>query len=583
MRADESSAHWLWRVLRWPLVGLTAVASFVLGRIGFDIALSGQGAEFSNADLTYLSFQLFTLESGSYVLGELPWQLHVARVVAPLTTATALAAGLAAVFRYELEEFRLRRQKGHVVVAGLGRRGSVLAKKLRMAGHRVVGIDRDIDEARIAGLRRLQIPVIQGDARQSETLRRARIDRAAHLIAVTDADDANADIALRAGAEGSNGRSRPLMCHAHIRDPELCVLLREEELAGGAHPEFRLDFFNVYDQAVRAWQSERSPIPDRGTPNVVVAGLNALGQSVVVETARRWRAVAQPGQRMHITALDRDAEELVAQLRRSYPQLEHVAEIEPVDVKVSGLVPGDVPVEPPPTAVYVCLDDDSTSLQTALQIRHALDARSVPVVAQLTDSLGLAGLLERSGTHEILPLYLFDVAMSPEVLLGGSYEVLARQIHSRYVDEHLADGDTVAGNPSMMDWADLPATLRESNRDQAAHIGTKLAAIGCDIAPLADWGAESFEFSGAELEMLAELEHERWVDQRTREGWTLGEKDLSRNRSPHLVPWRQLDDETREWDRRAVRHIPKLLASAGYQIVRRPDRPGSARIPARRT
>jgi hypothetical protein len=191
-------------------------------------------------------------------------------------------------------------------------------------------------------------------------------------------------------------------------------------------------------------------------------------------------------------------------------------------------------------------------------------------VVRLSQSKGLSGLLERSGNDQILPLYLLEESMNPELLLGGTYEVLAREIHALYVEEQSELGVDASTNDSMVPWEDLPESLKESNRDQSAHIGTKLRAIGCDIAPLSDWDAKEFTFTPAELEMLAELEHERWMEQRLREGWTLGEKDVANSRSPHLVPWRELSDEMREWDRRAVRHIPDLLAGAGYQIVRKP-------------
>ena len=94
-------------------------------------------------------------------------------------------------------------------------------------------------------------------------------------------------------------------------------------------------------------------------------------------------------------------------------------------------------------------------------------------------------------------------------------------------------------------WEELSETLRNSNRDQAADIVSKLRAISCDIAP-AENGRVSVEFSSEEIERLAELEHERWEAERRLDGWTLGPtKDPVAKRSPYLVPWEDLSQEVR--------------------------------------
>jgi hypothetical protein len=122
----------------------------------------------------------------------------------------------------------------------------------------------------------------------------------------------------------------------------------------------------------------------------------------------------------------------------------------------------------------------------------------------------------------------------------------------------------------MVPWDKLQETLKESNRDQAKHIGVKLIAVGCGIVPLTDWDAESFQFTPEHVELLAEMEHERWMEERRREGWTCtpGPKDIEKKTSPYMVPWDKLPDNVREWDRVFIRGLPGFLARAGFQIVR---------------
>ena len=70
--------------------------------------------------------------------------------------------------------------------------------------------------------------------------------------------------------------------------------------------------------------------------------------------------------------------------------------------------------------------------------------------------------------------------------------------------------------------------------------------------------------------MLAIAEHDRWMDERLKSGWSLGDKDVEHKKTPYLVPFADLPSDIAEYDRTAVREIPAYLASVGIQIVRAP-------------
>lgn len=559
----------MWLVTRWPLFGLVIVVAFVLGYIGFRLYFDGHLAQQGATDLVYLSLQLFVLQSGS-VPGPLPWQLDVARFLAPATTGTAIAVALAGVFREELEEVRLRFRKRHVVVCGLGERGTRLVRSLLDAGYRVVAVELDPGNPGVPEVRRRGALVVVGDARTSEVLRRARVQRAEYVVALAGADDVNAEVAIRAG-ELASDRGPALTCLAHVQDPGLCALLRSEELAAGHTTNYRLDFFNIYEQGARALLHDHpAALVTTDEPHLAVIGLTPLGQAVIVEAARQWRD--NPHARVHrirLTVIDPDAERLADLLEARYPQLDQVADVQRVETGFGHLDCSTIRRGGPWQAAYVCIDDDSSALDVALQARQCLGDRSTPVVVDLSTSAGLAGLLQRPAGYEGLHAFdLFERTLRPELLLGGTYEILARAIHAEYVDEQRRQGATATTNPSVVPWDQLPDSLKESNRDQAAHIGVKLAVIGCGVAPLRDWDADRLTFTEAEIERLAELEHRRWVEQRLGDGWALGPKDIDARLSPYLIPWGQLSDEVKEWDRRAIRGIPGFLARAGYQVVR---------------
>lgn len=74
--------------------------------------------------------------------------------------------------------------------------------------------------------------------------------------------------------------------------------------------------------------------------------------------------------------------------------------------------------------------------------------------------------------------------------------------------------------------------------------------------------------SASEVECLAILEHRRWLKERTDAGWQYdAAKDVAAKRSPYLLPWEELPERAREWNRSAVRSIPRLLDGIGLAIT----------------
>ncbi len=148
-------------------------------------------------------------------------------------------------------------------------------------------------------------------------------------------------------------------------------------------------------------------------------------------------------------------------------------------------------------------------------------------------------------------------------------ELLARAIHERYRQNQR--GNKSPDDSAMRPWEELSEDLRESNRQQADAIGAKLAAIGCELRPAAGREPVAFVFTEAELEKLAEMEHDRWVAERRTAGWVGGsERDVERKITPYLVPYADLPGDVKEWDRQAVAAIPEILALAG--LVASPGR-----------
>ncbi len=485
------------------------------------------------------------------------------------------------------QQIRLRRFKRHIIICGLDKRGLLLVRAFCAKGAQVVALDNDEENEFLPVARELGAVVLVGDPRERGMLKSAGIERAQTVIALCGSDSTNAEIAARVRDFAEHRTlSDPLVCSVHIVEPDLWALLREWEIAGrGA---FRLQFFNLVDTAARALLDEHPAfsLPASRTPHLLIVGAGRLGRSLIVHSSREWydapfQAEDQPREKLRCLLIDRDAAAVAELLHLRHPELSATCELttlaldanDPAFHRAEFLF--DESGQCLISRAYVCLSDEAAGLVAALALHGRLRSTGVPVVAAMQEESGLTSLLRdiRGAGRRFESLHalgLMERACQPDLVLGGVPELLARALHERYLEEHegtAAPADKKA-NALLVGWDELPEDVRESNRAQALHIGENLAAIGCDIAPLWDWNARGHEFSPDEIELMAEMEHKRWLDERFAQGWTLGPRDPENKTNPNLLPWGKLTLDMREWNYNVVRAIPTFLAGAGFQVFR---------------
>ncbi len=233
------------------------------------------------------------------------------------------------------------------------------------------------------------------------------------------------------------------------------------------------------------------------------------------------------------------------------------------------------------------LQIDHGVLHAFLHIRKfkygARSMQSIVVMSQLKDkryfersALPPAGQLDLHvhGTEfmSLVQMIRFD---NPQVVDG-----MARDLHELHRQRH----------PSYERYSSLSEDKKEQNRENVRDIPNKLAVIGC-VMTTARSGATPFQFLPAEIEALAEIEHDRWIRTYLRRGWKWSRKrDDVAKRHPALVPWRVQSPENRvrrytqagaaalgpgvlkasekKKDRDLVRELPRILAKYGYSIER---------------
>ena len=572
--------HW-WQNMKWPLLTTLALISLVLGYIGFARYAAAQGESPSTLDLIYQTLQLVSMNSG-LVPGPINWQLQVARFLIPaLTVYTALSA-LALIFSEQMQIFKLWRIRDHVIICGLGRKGILLVEQFCALDMDVVVLEQDEGNDWLEVSRGLGAVVLVGDAADPELLQQAKVEQARYLVAVMGDDGANAEVAIRAQELMQERKVGVLTCLIHIVDPQLYDLLREKELEQQDHARFRLELFNIYDRGARlilksAGDGDTEEIPG----HILVIGMGKLGEGVVLQAIKDWRENnAAAAGKLQISVIDRFADTKAESLCVRYPQLEQVCSLVPLQMEIGSpeylrarflhQAEGHTEVE----RVFVCLDDDSLGLQAGLSLLHQLKNRPVPIVIRMVEDTGLATLLAGSDTgggsfKQLHAFGLLNQTCTADLLLGGTHEVLARELHAVYLSRGREEEKSKQKSDAFVPWEQLPERLKESNRVQAANIGNTLAAAGYNISQLRDWGAGEMEFNPQEVEIMARTEHERWCRERRKAGWVKGSpRNDQKKIHPDLVNWEDLEEDEKAKNRRFVRSLPRSLVKAGFQVER---------------
>ncbi len=575
---------------QWLILGVIGLTGVVLGYVGYAAFYHRLDPPVhpSPVDLLYMIIQLAWFNSYNGP-GGLPWTLEVARFLVPAVVLFAAVKGILAIFYEQAESLRVRRFHGHAIVCGLGRKGLFITRQLREQGERVVVIERershrDIATARLGGAR-----VVIGDATQSDTLKRVRVDRARRLVAVTGNDDQNAAIAA-AARELSTSEGGALGCLVHIGDLDLFETLGEQRLSAQRAQTFWFELFSIGDGAARAALSAHAafdPTPGAvpaGRPHIAVSGHGSLARSLVAHAGKRWQ-IAHPagGEKLRVTMLDERADQVVGRLVANYPYLAEACEFVSPDSGAgygsNTRPPHGVDGRPLVTMVYVCGDGDGDGdWPTALRLEQGLREFRVPVILFTLSMGGVAALVGAGAeSRAVVGLSVFpalEAACEPDLLFSGLRDELARAIHENYARAERAKPAGSERKPdddrAMRPWSELDEDLRDQNRDQAADIRPKLEVVGCDLAPLGTWEAPPFVFTDSEVESLAQREHDRWMQYKSSQGWRYGsERDDVALIHPDMTPWSKLDRPTQDKDRDAVRLIPALVQMAGYRVYRR--------------
>lgn len=133
---------------------------------------------------------------------------------------------------------------------------------------------------------------------------------------------------------------------------------------------------------------------------------------------------------------------------------------------------------------------------------------------------------------------------------------LAEAAHETYLGITELHGSAGSINVGRA-WDKLTEVDRRSNLAQAAELPVKLAALGLTVRERTD-APYPVVLKAAEIELLARLEHRRWMHFQFRNG---------RPNHPDIRPYDELTPEKQELDKEVAKHVRAHLAAVGLEIV----------------
>ncbi len=541
-------------------------------------------------NLFYKSIQLFSLESGTFK-GQVPWQLEIARWLAPLTLAGGLFELIKTLLGRRIDLWKARRLRGHHLVCGLGDKGLALAADLLANGEKVVALDSSPAPDNLARFRRLgglHLPIKVTEAQDLDSV---GIHRAETITALTPDDAGN--LALALAMEAAEARADPdnkLRIFTHIGNVAFRDLLDRNGFLGATpHGPSTVRSFNSHANLsrllFREFPLETAGHAD-GTINtareihVILPELKAEASAMLVHAGRTGHYLGD--RKIHFHVIGTNASGSIRSFLSSYPSFgKCCGSLDAVDIKGQWEMGGAVAriLESNPTAcvtVFACFDADPSHLGTILRIHEEAPA---DVSFRMPLPCGLRFLLDPVLARD--PLLKARIAWFPDVrtccgreaVFNERLDKVAQIIHDAWHAEtgrQIREAEVMGDHPRVAvlrnkttykRWECLSENHKDASRSQADHVDVKIRAAGMvpDSASTATW-TEWCKTNQGELELLSRMEHERWAAHLWLSGWTLGSTRAdARKLHDNLIPYQDLDEPTKEYDRDAVRGIGRYL------------------------
>ena len=542
------------------------------------------------------------------------WYFQFARLVLPLCFAWAIIEAIVhfsirflitLAIRYFFCE--------HVIVFGIGEKGFTLTKELFKQGHIVVVVDKDVANPYFAQIERRNGFTLVGDATDNKFLKTLGLHRAVAFYAMTGDDTVNIDSAIRLKEyfQGKNltfwnrlwrrlcgVKNDTFVARIQVHNSTLRRLAWESSgpfssasISENTKTPWTCYPFSAYDQAAKMMVEEFSPDTAEGKTkpyHVVIVGFGWFGERTALQVIRMCQTPHSGGQKTVINIIDNQADLNQERFYQRYPAVDPANEREQrygqyaplaklrfiqkdIQRMSAKTIKEAIPDIDEHTVVYICLSNELLGAEVAMML-HKITRESstrivlaLPETARLSEDMQGAFTFKYDDDKEKIKIALFRplskscVLTGDEKQLGGTIDEMGKAIRNGWHKSKNKPLDTAA---IEKDWSESAEWRRESDRQSASHVFFKLRMAGVENEHLETITKEEIieKCSPQSIrELLAEVEHDRWVAERLLDGWTHGARNDSKRQHPNIQPFTMLNKGTQDIDFAINDTIPEVM------------------------
>ncbi len=567
---------------RWLVLAVIAAFLFVLGFIGwiefFDIA----GKSVSIFSLFQLTFGLFIRETFFPGFADIlnladyriPLFLDIARIVAPWITLSVFITLVLSLLRNLTTVLAIRLfYRNHIVVISDDVNSNYLLNCVRLdfPDSKIVLL-KDTKVQDFSCRRFEDIPVISGSKEDPSILKITAINRAKHIVIATNDDSAN--VRLLRSIEHTLSRKRKkknIEIWLQIEDFksfETFKGYKGEDSSLGTDVHIFSVFQRIAADTVDRFSPDRYDTTGDSQREIAVLGLDTLGQWLVLEAAQMYHFANM--KKLRVTIIDSEIENKVKSLLRICPLLKRVIEINPVELL--DFLQMDSPESFSNVSTFFIAWEKIEEIeyisrktrQLFFNSRESLESPAI-VLVDISSCLCSEIMKESLETLEAIGV---TVSRPAGISIKNEEECdcLAMQIHNIY--------SNLSQKELELEWSNMNDYFKDENRYAARHLPIKLRSLGLEAVPTDD-PREAVDFKEIlerSEQLLAQLEHNRWLARKLVNGYIHGKK-LERKLRDRLKihvdirPWEELSEKDREKDLAVLRNIENMLREIGKKIV----------------
>lgn len=593
-----SSPGFTFRHYLWACSLSFVLAVLGLGTVGF---IQVGAAPF---DAFYKAIQLFGLNFDLPQVADektLPPTLQIARMLAPFVLIATVIKLMADGIGLSLQRAYNTRNSARPrdLILGFDPFCQEIGRRLAINERRVTWIDRiagsssDENQARETA-ERIGGFLIIGDPSDTRRLLEAKIDRVERVFVALSDDLASFDAAEAARKMLPKEKSVRMFTSDPALPSALSIAAETGFTTGRGIELFNIEADVARSLIMKARWDDLALLLNQERVHVVIAGCGWQGEALLEETLQLClRAHLKPPL---VTVLDLDAEAVRKRIQRRTPALltgsfgvnefitPRFLNVDLTQVDFANFDLRESPEQPavPVTAWVISTENDNLNIRTGLHLHTAIQTRlldGAPIHIRVRSGHGVNS--HSIGADEITMSSIFgslEDGFNNTSALDVDPDAYSKIIHMGYLNAEAISpgiGDGVNHNrkteaESLMNWRNISASKKISNRRAYRHAPMKLADLGFDWRRINDNTlpriiTEDRKALHAAHEMLRDekflpvnpgrdktlsafystmkCEHDRWCIDRVLDGWTYNQdRDECRMHHPNLVTWERLGE-----------------------------------------